>query len=207
MNLLHKKILVTCYLLLVTCYSLTGCTTLDIARREEVAQVRTSISEELIGVKEDIRSLNGRIEELQQKIDRLSQTQSQQADELNATLKEWRTQTRNDVEKSVANIKRQLQTLEKKEKQDKKELQKKLDVILEEVTKENKELRRQIEALRKTTAYTGTEGYCVVAQGDTLSGIAQMFGVSVQSILEVNNISDPNTIRIGQKLIIPERKR
>lgn len=186
---------------------LTGCTTLDLAKREEVAQVRTSVSEELIGVKEDIRSLNGRIEELEQKIDRLTQTQSQQNKELNTTLQEWRRQTKKDVEKKTANINEEIQSLEKRQKQDKKELQNKLNVVLEEVTTENNQLRRQIEALRKSTAYTGTEGDYIVAQGDTLSGIAQSFGVSMRSMMEANNITDPNTIRIGQSLIIPEKRR
>lgn len=178
---------------------LTGCTTMDIARREEVAQVRTSVSEELIGVREDINTLNGRIQELQFKINELSQKQLQQSHEVNTAL--------NDVKKQTTNINSRFKTLEKKQNQDKNDLQKKLNTILEEVTKENRELRTQIEALRKSTAYTGTEGYYVVAEGDTLSVIAHHFGISIRSIMEANDIPNPNAIRIGQKLIIPERSR
>jgi murein DD-endopeptidase MepM/ murein hydrolase activator NlpD len=43
----------------------------------------------------------------------------------------------------------------------------------------------------------------VVQSGDTLNGIASRFGVSVDDLLVTNNISDPNTIHIGQTLIIP----
>ncbi len=42
-----------------------------------------------------------------------------------------------------------------------------------------------------------------VKSGDTLSGIAAQFKVSVAALAKANNISDPNLIRVGQKLTIP----
>jgi murein DD-endopeptidase MepM/ murein hydrolase activator NlpD len=44
--------------------------------------------------------------------------------------------------------------------------------------------------------------YTVVA-GDTLSTIAGRFGVSVDALVALNNISDPSLIRVGQVLLIP----
>ncbi|UQB01743.1 phage tail tip lysozyme [Pediococcus pentosaceus] len=41
-----------------------------------------------------------------------------------------------------------------------------------------------------------------VQSGDTLSGIATKYGVSVSQLTSWNNISDPNKIYIGQKLIL-----
>ena len=43
----------------------------------------------------------------------------------------------------------------------------------------------------------------IVQSGDTLSRIAQKFGSTVKDIQNANNIADPNTVRIGQKLFIP----
>ncbi len=43
----------------------------------------------------------------------------------------------------------------------------------------------------------------VVRQGDTLRSIALKFGVSVQAIMQVNGISNPNLIYVGQRLVIP----
>lgn len=43
----------------------------------------------------------------------------------------------------------------------------------------------------------------IVQPGDTLSGIAQAFGVSLQDLLAVNDIADPNLLHIGQVLVIP----
>lgn len=42
-----------------------------------------------------------------------------------------------------------------------------------------------------------------VRAGDTLSAIAGRFGVSVQSIVRLNNISDPSQLSVGQVLLIP----
>jgi LysM repeat protein len=44
-----------------------------------------------------------------------------------------------------------------------------------------------------------------VSSGETLSGIAVMFGVPVRRIMDVNDV-DPRRLRPGQKLIIPIAK-
>lgn len=43
----------------------------------------------------------------------------------------------------------------------------------------------------------------VVEEGDSLGTIAQQFGVSAVSIMEANNLQNPNNVFIGQRLIIP----
>ena len=43
----------------------------------------------------------------------------------------------------------------------------------------------------------------VVAKGDTLSQIARRYGLTVAEIMTLNGISNPNAIRIGQKLVLP----
>ncbi len=42
--------------------------------------------------------------------------------------------------------------------------------------------------------------------GDTLIEISEKFSCSVQEIARVNNISDPNLIKAGEKLLIPTSK-
>ncbi|HKP53060.1 MAG TPA: LysM peptidoglycan-binding domain-containing protein [Chloroflexia bacterium] len=51
----------------------------------------------------------------------------------------------------------------------------------------------------------GATTYTVQA-GDTLSGIASHFGVTVDAIVRVNNIADPNSLSEGQVLNIPARE-
>jgi LysM repeat protein len=43
----------------------------------------------------------------------------------------------------------------------------------------------------------------IVQAGDTLGGIAQRYGISLQSLLEANNITDPNLLEVGMTLKIP----
>lgn len=43
-----------------------------------------------------------------------------------------------------------------------------------------------------------------VQAGDTLSAIAAAYGVTSKVILDSNDIKDPNRLRVGQKLFIPE---
>ena len=43
----------------------------------------------------------------------------------------------------------------------------------------------------------------VVQPGDTLFGIAQRFGSTVEAIAAANDIADPSLIEVGQKLVIP----
>lgn len=183
MTLSGRLVLVTGYWLL-----LSGCLTLDSSsKQDEVARMRSSLGEELTKVKQEVRSLKGEIEELEYKINKIQQAQTQQSNELNATLKEWRRDT--------------IGSIEKKQAQDKKELLERMDIITEEVSKENKELRRQIEGLARPVQ----EGYYIVSLGDTLSKVAQMYGVSLKGLMEVNGITDPNSIQSGQKLIIPKK--
>ena len=44
----------------------------------------------------------------------------------------------------------------------------------------------------------------VVQPGETLSAIAQAYGVKIDTILKANNIKNANSIRVGQKLFIPD---
>lgn len=55
------------------------------------------------------------------------------------------------------------------------------------------------------SAPNGSNGVYTVQRGDTLSGIAQRFGVSVSALAQANGISDPSRIYPGQRLVIPGR--
>lgn len=55
----------------------------------------------------------------------------------------------------------------------------------------------------KSSPSTGMTIMHTVQQGENLYRIARTYGTSVQAIQQVNGITDPATITIGQKLIIP----
>jgi LysM repeat protein len=48
----------------------------------------------------------------------------------------------------------------------------------------------------------GTQTY-IVRSGDVLVNIATRFGVTVNAIVQANNLSNPNALQVGQTLIIP----
>jgi len=43
----------------------------------------------------------------------------------------------------------------------------------------------------------------IVRPGDTLSSICEMYGVSFDDVVRINNLADPNHIEVGDQLIIP----
>ena len=64
------------------------------------------------------------------------------------------------------------------------------------------DLAKRQEAARKAAPARG--GQHTVRAGETLTTIAARYGVSVQALMEKNQITDANSIREGQKLAIPE---
>lgn len=42
-----------------------------------------------------------------------------------------------------------------------------------------------------------------VAEGDTISGIAKRYGITVWQLIEANDLADPNSIAVGEQIIIP----
>ena len=43
----------------------------------------------------------------------------------------------------------------------------------------------------------------IVASGDTLSGIADRFGTTAADIIELNDMADPDSLAIGDELLVP----
>lgn len=54
-----------------------------------------------------------------------------------------------------------------------------------------------------STTVPVVEEFYTIQQGDTLFGIAQAFGVTVDELISFNAISDPDAIQAGQRLKIP----
>ena len=70
-------------------------------------------------------------------------------------------------------------------------------------------LSRKMADIMKTsapaTAVRSESGYeHVVKPGETLSEIAKAYGVSVSVITKANSLKNPDDLRVGQKLFIPE---
>ncbi|HXQ95553.1 MAG TPA: LysM peptidoglycan-binding domain-containing protein [Candidatus Acidoferrales bacterium] len=58
-------------------------------------------------------------------------------------------------------------------------------------------------ATAATSSVGASPQYHVVARGETLTSIAEQYGVTVQALAAANGISNPNAIYAGQRLVIP----
>ncbi len=99
----------------------------------------------------------------------------------------------------------------------------KIKGMMAEVVKENKRLIKEINKTRESTANTATSNsnvniynktsnnkelntgyYHTVETGESLSLIAKRFQVPIHDIVRANDLSDPDNLKKGQKLFIPD---
>lgn len=65
------------------------------------------------------------------------------------------------------------------------------------------EIINESELLNVGGGYQGPCFVYVIKKGDCLSVIAQRYGTTVATLCQLNNISNPNLIYTGNKLLIP----
>jgi LysM repeat protein len=90
---------------------------------------------------------------------------------------------------------------ETKRQRDREEMFDRMNVILEEVLKENERLAGRVEKLESSALTFGKVHR--VQPGESVAGIAARYGVTADDIVAANGLSDANVISVGQELIIP----
>ena len=91
--------------------------------------------------------------------------------------------------------------VEAQRERDREEMLNRMNAILEEVLKENERLAKRVDSLENNALTFGRVHK--VAAGESVAGIAQKYGVTVQAIVEANGLSDASIIQVGQELVIP----
>ena len=70
------------------------------------------------------------------------------------------------------------------------------------------DLSKKMETIIKSqtaSSYSGVPGVIhTVQSGQTLSAIAAAYGIKSKSIIKANRLKNPNNLKVGQKLLIPD---
>jgi LysM repeat protein len=162
-----------------------GCVTYDTAVKE------TRLQEDMNVLRENITRIKGNIETVDMEYRRLNKEYQKLQEDINRTSETISKLNRNyeQLSKTV----NQLQSARKKDR----------EIIIEQLTATITEmLQKQDTTARTPSSMTGYEHQ--IKSGETLSEIAEAYDVTVEAIMQENNLSDPNLVRSGQILFIPE---
>ncbi len=168
---------------------LTGCfvTTADMQQqsmrtREDLALVR----EELQQTKGRIQLIQDQQEQLWQELERIKLSSSQQGQSILSKSKE-----------EMERLQKHIAALEEQRVQDRKKI----------VNQMSKTIADVVSKSQTAGGHTRISEYGVehtVAGGETLSEIASAYGVSVRVLIQANKLQNPDRLKVGQKIFIPE---
>ena len=159
----------------------------DVTKKEAWSEERLSRAEAEI---EELRAEN---ESLRERMDSLSDQTSQLGNEVSTRLedmgKEFQASSQRANEMATGHDK------------DREDLLNRMNVILEELVKENSRLSDRIKKLESNAVAFGK--IHKVKKGETLASIARKYDSSVAAIAQANGIPEDGSIEIGQELLIP----
>lgn len=177
--------------LLLSIPGLTGCATMLAEPRRHAVHER----EDMLMFQDELRRMEGRIEALELENESLQR----RAEDARRRQESERQQQASASRESAAELDRRIRALEAARERDRQEI----------VTHISRQMAEMLEQHRPPAAprrpagrQTGYEHE--VRTGETLSAIAAAYGVRVRAIQEANDIADPNRLRVGQVLFIPE---
>jgi len=220
-RLSHKILLFTVCCLLFTSF-LSGCVITKIATKEDVGTIQESqvgLSEQILLLKDETNRIHGSLSEKDKQLrdikEQLELFCVQFRDQLNnaslSTSKKIESLNNNitSIQKQIDQLKTAYNNLMRIQKKDKQNFNKKIEIVLDELLKEIGKIKKQInilapDALKLSVEELEDGKYYIVQKGDTLIEIAVRFGIPSRTIIQANNIENPDVLSIGQKLIIPK---
>jgi len=171
---------------------LTGCASYFEEQRLETARQRTETGNQ----RTEVDQLKARVDALE----KLVQDQDARLTALSAET----TKERQEVRDQLIVVDRTFKSYESSRAADKQAI---IDDLTAKITKIADMMRPPSSSSRpvsvqNTTSGTGREH--VVQPGETLSAIAAAYKVKVNAIVEANNMKNADSLKVGQRLIIPE---
>lgn len=160
---------------------LVGCTTLEQQRRQSMRE-----QSEMQRLQLEVDRLQARVEALEvAKDDTYSHMEN---------LRQDAAAERSEMTGRIAETERVLKVLDAARETDR-------QLVIDSLTKKISGLM-QSHAVPPSRAMAGYEH--VVQKGETLSEVATAYKVTVNAIIKANNLKNPDAIRVGQTLFIPE---
>jgi len=178
-------------LLLAGLLASSGCFTVLDPGANRATQER----EDVLILREDNRRLAGRVESLELQIEQLHQNQDRLQDNQRRLVSEMDQQ----VEGRMARVEQQIAAVDAARVKDRGDIVEKLSTKITQVMASSSSATHAGRSSHSGTGYEHTVG-----AGQTLSEIAKAYGVSISVIIRENNLKNPDQLRLGQTLFIPE---
>lgn len=180
---------------LVACIPLmlvTSCVTpyQDQRTRQEVGQ-----REDMLIIQEEMRRLAGRIETLELEMEQVYREVDTQKTEMQRSQRAQRDQ----MQQNLGTLEQRVDSVEAARARDREEIIEQLSATMSRLIREH---AASTAASRPAASGYGYEH--VVGPGETLSHIAAAYGVTTRTIIDANNISNPDRLQVGQRLFIPD---
>ena len=187
--MLFTKIKIRPMLLLLLPAMVGGCTTMEAQNRERAAH-----QAEVSYMQEQNRKLSGRIDDLELQIDQLHRD----LDRVRESARLGQDAERKASDQRLDQLEQQLAQLNQARAGDRQQI---VDQLSKQMAKVMQSARPAAPSRSGVSEY-GREH--LVEPGQTLSEIARAYGVSIQAVIKANNMSNPNALRAGQTLFIPD---
>ena len=175
---------------------LTGCATYFEEQRMETARQRTETGNQ-----------RTEVDQLKARVDALEKLVQYQDANLTA-LRAENDKQRQEVRDQLVTIDRTFKAYESARDADKQviidDLTAKIAKIADMMRPKSPSSRPQPAPLQNTTSGAGQRRKHVVQTGETLSAIAATYKATVNAIVQANDMKNANSLKVGQRLIIPE---
>lgn len=190
-------------LCLVVGLALSGCGTGGLAVKRDVWEAEENFAQRQAGLSEKLLQIDGRLTAVEDELAALRTVTEGLATRiagLEAEFGRGLEAVRTGQEQLGLELEGRIREVDSGREADRDDMVARMQIVLEEVTRENAQLRADIDAIRDQVV-TGYEHE--VKRGETLASIAAQYGVTVNGIVRENNLANPDVISVGQKLFIP----
>jgi nucleoid-associated protein YgaU len=183
-----------------------GCGTGGLAVKKDVWDAQDDFERRQAGLSEKVLQLEGRIIALEEELSVIRRAIDDvmgQLSNVDSELSRGLEAVRDGQQQLGIELEGQIRSVDHDRQQDRDDAMQRFEIILEEVTAENRRLREEVEAIKSSMSV----GFAhTVKRGETLASIASQYGVTVREIAAANDITNPNLISVGQELFIPSRQ-